>query len=99
MGVTAVQIADYLADVRLQECLYIDKLARKEKTGRAEIFSDKVIAAVLNCYVTIITDYFSQATYTGGLFNYTYNFFDAEEAEEIIFRINKICGTDYRLVL
>jgi len=95
--VTAAQIATYLDDVKESQSIYLDKLVRREKIGRPSIFSNRAIAAVLNCYVNIITDYFSQATYSGGFFNDDYNFYDAEEAKEVIFRINKICDTNYYL--
>jgi hypothetical protein len=97
--VTAAQITTYLNAIYLAQSLHMDKLARKEKTGKAEIFDDKVIAAVLNCYVKIVEDYFSQATYPGGYFEVDYNFFDEEETKEIVFRINKICDTNYFLDL
>lgn len=97
--VTAAQVATYLDNMYLAQSLYMDKLVRKEKIGKPEIFSDRAIAAVLNCYVTIITDYFSQATYPDGFFEADYNFFDETEAKEIIFRINKICDVNYYLDL
>jgi hypothetical protein len=46
--VTAAQVTTYLNSIYLAQSLHMDKLARKEKTGKAEIFDDKVIAAVLN---------------------------------------------------
>jgi hypothetical protein len=95
--VTAAQVATYLDDVRLAQSLYMDKLVLKEKLGRAEIFSDKAIAAVLNCYVNIVVDYFGQAVYNDGFFDTDYNFFDEQEIKEIIFRINKICDTNHYL--
>jgi len=97
MAVTAAQIATYLDNIYLAQSLYMDKLVRRDKRGDVEIFSDRAIAAVLNCYIKIITDYFSQPVYSGGLFLDTYNFYDAEEAQEIVFRINKICDTNYFL--
>lgn len=97
--VTAAQIATYLDDMYEAQAVYMDKLVRREKSGRAEIFSNRAIAAVLNCYVNIIVRYFSQATYPGGYFETDYNFYDEEEAKEIVFRINKICDVNLYLDL
>lgn len=95
--VTAAQIATYLDNVYNAQSDYMDKLVRKEKIGGEYLFSDRAIAAVLNCYINIITDYFSQPVYVAGIFVPDYNFFDEQEIKEIIFRINKICDTNYYL--
>jgi hypothetical protein len=97
MAVTAVQIADYLDDIYEAQSKYMDKLVRREKFGHTDIYSNRVIAAILNCYITVVTDYFSQPVYSGGYFLTTYNFFDEEEIKDVIYRINKICDTDYYL--
>jgi len=99
MAVTAAQVATYFDNIYLAQSLYMDKLVRREQRGDVEIFSDRAIAAVLNCYITIVTDYFSQATYPGGVFVTDYNFFDEEEIKEIVFRIDKICDVNYFLDL
>jgi len=95
--VTAAQIQTYLDNMYEIQADHMDKLVRNEKIGSKDIFSDRIIAAVLNCYVKIVEDYFSQAVYDGGYFDTDYNFFDEEEIKEIIYRINKICDTDYYL--
>ncbi len=97
--VTQAEVTTYLVNVRTAQSIFMDKLLLKEKLGRAEIVYWKVLAALLNCYVTIIVDYFSQATYPGGYFDTDYNFFDETEAKEIIFRINKVCDIDLHLDL
>lgn len=98
MAVTAIQISDYLNDIYEAQSLYMDKLVRKEKLGKGELFSNRIIASILNCYIDIVADYFSQAEYSiGGDFLTIYNFFDEEEIKDVIFRINKICDINYYL--
>jgi len=95
--ITAAQIATYLDSMHEAQTDYMDKLTLKEKVGSIDIFSYRAIAAVLNCYIKIVEDYFSQATYSTDYFVTDYNFFDEQEIKEIIFRINKICDTNYYL--
>jgi hypothetical protein len=99
MAATAIQITAYLSDIHMAQSKFMDKLVRREKLGYNDIFSSRVIATILNGYVVILTDYFSQATYNSGFFITTYNFFDEEEITDIMYRINKICDTDYYLSL
>ena len=87
--VTAIQISAYLDDVYEAQAKFMDKLVRREKLGSSELFSDRVIASILNSYVTIVTDYFSQPVYDGGYFLTTYNFFDEEEIKNIYEEIEK----------
>lgn len=99
MAVTALQISDYLDDVYEAQSKFMDKLVKKEKLGYLEIYNKRALAAILKCYIDIVTDYFSQPSYSGGYFLTTYNFFDEEEIENVMFRINRICNTDYYLDL
>ena len=92
--ITAAQIATYLINMREAQSDYMDRLVKQEKLGHNDVYSNRMIAAILNCYATIIDDYFSQALYSGGYFITTYNFFDVEEVKNVIFRINKICDTN-----
>lgn len=97
--VTAAEVTTYLTNLYLAQASYMEKLALKEQIAGKDLFSNRAIAAVLNCYVKIITDYFAQNTYSGGYWDEDYNFFDVEEIKEIIFRINKICDINYYLDL
>jgi len=95
MAATAVQISTYLTNIYTAQARYMDKLILKEKLGYPDIERYRLTATVLNGYVDIITEYFSQATYSGGYFVITFNFFDELEAEDLMLRINKICDTNY----
>jgi hypothetical protein len=91
---TAVLIAVYLADIHEAFSIYMDDLVLREKLGHSDIFQHRVKATVLDCYVTIMDGYFSQPVYSGGLFLDDYNFFDVEEIEEVMLRINRICDSN-----
>ncbi len=97
--VTAAQIQTYLENIKEAQSLYMDDLVLREKLGHQDIIKHRVIATIINCYVKILTDYFSQPVYVGGFFNTENNFYDEEEAEEIMERINRICDTEYFLDL
>jgi len=97
MAITALQISTYLDDIYEAQSDYMDRLVRREKWGHTDIYSNRVIAAILNCYIIIVADYFSQPVYSGGYFVTSYNFFDIEEIKDVIYRINKICDTNYYL--
>lgn len=98
--ITAAEIVTYLGDLRLAQSVHMDKLVRKEKLAGSDLFSGRVIASILNCYVGIAIDYFSQPVYDGeGYFLTTHNFFDEEEIKDMIYRINKITNSNYYLDL
>jgi len=99
MSVTAAQIATYLSDLEEARAEYMDDLVLRERLGHKDLYPRRVIASVLNCYISIANKYFSQPVYVGGVFQTTYNFFDEVEMEEIMLRINKICDTNYYLDL
>ena len=99
MSVTAVEIATYLDDIYEAQADYMDRLVRKEKLGHTDLYSNRMIAAILNSYICIVVDYFSQPVYSGGYFLTTYNFFDEEEIKDVIFRIDRICDVNYYLDL
>jgi len=96
---TAAAIATYLSDIREAQSIYMDDLVLREKLGHSDVFQHRVKATVLDCYVTVMGDYFSQPVYSGGLFLDDYNFFDVEEVEETMLRINRICDTNYYIDL
>lgn len=96
MSATAAQIATYLSDIEEARAEYMDDLVLREKLGHTDLYSRRIIAAVLNCYIDIIKKYFSQPSYDmSGFFILSNNFFDEEEIEDVILRINKICDTNY----
>jgi len=97
--VTAVQIAEYLEGIKEAQSIYMDDLVLREKLGHLDIVKHRVVATVLDCYVKIMCDYLSQPEYVGGLFITEYNFYDEEEAKEVMERINRICDTEYFLDL
>lgn len=97
--VTQTEVNTYLASLYEEQSKYMDKLVLKEKLGKDELMYYRVMASLLNCYVHLIVDYFSQADYSTGYFDEDYNFFDVEEIKDIIFRVNGICDTTYYLDL
>ena len=98
-GATSSQIATYLSNIQDAQVVYLDSVIIKERLGNPDIVTYRTLVSVLNAYVDIITEYFSQATYSGGYFITDYNFYDIEEAEDVMLRINKICDTNYYLDL
>lgn len=93
MAATREQIEDYLMSVYWSQTDFMDKLTRKELLGHTDTFCDRVRASILACYVYLMEEYLTQEDYA----NYT--FFTTDEAEEIMYRINKICDTNYYLDL
>ena len=97
MSVTAVQIATYLSDIETARADYMDDLTLKEKLGHTDVYLYRVIATVLDCYITAVNKYFGQPVYSGGYFVTSSNFYDEEEIEDVILRINKITDSNYYL--
>jgi hypothetical protein len=98
MSVTAAQIATYLSDIEDARADYMDTVILKEKLGSHELFGYRAVATILDCYITIVNKYFGEPSYDGsGYFLTSYNFYDEEEIEDVILRINKICDTNYTL--
>jgi len=93
MAASASDIRDYLASIYTAQSAYVDKLVLKEQLGRKDITCDRIKASLLACYVYIMEEYLSQADYVNN------NFFTTDEAEEIMYRINKICDVQYYLDL
>lgn len=93
MPATAGDIADYLASIYWAQSAYTDKLVLKEKLGHTDLFCHRIKAAILACYVYLMEEYLSQADYANN------SFFTTDEAEEIMYKINKICDTNYYLDL
>lgn len=99
MAATAAQIATYLSDLQTARADYMDDITLKEKLGKVDIYPYRVIASVLSCYIAAVNKYFSEPVYSGGFFLTTDNFYDEEEIEDVMLRINKICDTNYYLDL
>ena len=94
MAATAGDIADYLVSIYYAQSVYTDKLVLKEKLGHTDVFCGRIKAAILACYVYLMVEYLStQVDYVNN------NFFTTDEAEEIMYKINKICDTNYYLDL
>ena len=93
MAATAGDIADYLVSIYYAQSVYTDKLILKEKLGHTDVFCDRIKTAILSCYVYLMVEYLSQVDYENN------NFFTTDEAEEIMYKINRICDTNYYLDL
>lgn len=96
---TAALIAAYLINIKAAQSAYMDDLVLREKLGHHDVFQHRVKATILDCYVTIMGDYFGQPVYDSGFFLDDYNFYDVVEAEEVMLRINRICDTNYYIDL
>jgi len=99
MAATAAQIATYLANIKEAQVLYADSVIVKERLGYPNIIANRVVLTVLNAYVDIVSEYFSEPVYSATYFLTTNNFYDVEEVEDVMLRINKICDTNYYLNL
>jgi len=95
--VTAAQIATYLADIQEAQVLYTDGVIVKERLGYPNLLQHRVVLTILNAYVDIIAQYFSQPVYSATFFLTTNNFYDEEEVKDVMLRINEICDTNYYL--
>jgi hypothetical protein len=93
MAASAGEIATYLSDIRYSQSVYMDKVNRLERLGHTDIFKYRMRVYILDCYVTIMEDYFSQSDYSYD------NFFTDEEVVEIINRINSLCDTNHNIDL
>ena len=95
MGATAGQIATYLTNIQNAQTVYMNSVIVKERLGFPNVFEERVRATVLTAYIDIMAEYFSEPVYAGGIFLLTNNFYDEEEAEDVMLRINKLCDTNY----
>lgn len=93
MAATPTEIANYLASIYYAQSEYVDKLTVKERLGYKEINYPRILACILDCYIYTMEEYLSQADYANN------NFFTTDEAEEIMYRINLICDTNFYLDL
>ena len=93
MAASAQEILDYLTDIKYAQSVYSDKLTLKERLGHKDIYIHRLRNTILNYYVTIMVDYFSQTTYDSN------NFFTTTEVEDIINRINRLCDSNYEIEL
>jgi len=97
--VTATQISNYLASIYEAQSIYTDRLVLKERLGHTDLTEDRILMTLLGAYVEIMTEYFSQSIYQSTYFVTTNNFFEPEEVEDIMLRINLIADTNYSLEL
>lgn len=93
MAATANEIRDYLVSIYTAQSNYMDKLTLKEQLGHKDITCLRIRASILACYIYVMEEYLTQEIY------YTNTFFTTDEAEEIMYRINKICDSNYYLDL
>jgi len=93
MPATRKEIEDYLASIYFVQSQYMDKLVTKEKLGNTDIFCNRVRASILACYVYLMEEYLTQIEYDQN------SFFTTDQAEDIMYRINRICDTNYYLDL
>ena len=93
MAATRNQIEDYLVSVYWSASEYMDKITLKESLGHPDLFCDRVKASILMCYIYLMEEYLTQDPYDSN------TFFTTDEAEEIMYRINKMCDTNYYLDL
>ena len=92
MAASALDIANYLTYIMYAQSVYMDDINKREKLGHTELFKYRLRNTILNDYVKIMIDYFSQSTYNSN------NFFTTDEVQDIIDRINVLCDTNYVLV-
>lgn len=99
--VTSTQVSNYMASIYEAASIYTDKLVIQEKLGiNQELTDERTVLSLLQMYVKVINEYFSQPEYdVNGYFITDYNFYTAAEAEEIMLKINLICDTNYSLDL
>jgi hypothetical protein len=93
MAATPEQIAAYLSDIRYAQSVYMDNVNRLERLGHTDLFKYRLRTYILDCYVTIMVDYFSQSEYDDN------NFFTTTEVADVISRINSLCDTNYNIDL
>jgi len=91
MAATAIEINNYLASIYYAQSVYMDKLVRYEQLGHKDVFNYRVKATILECFVYLMVEYLTQSPYDSN------NFFTTDEAEEIMYKINKICDTNFYL--
>ena len=97
--VTSTEVTNYLASIYDAQSQYVDFIVIKERLGHQSLIEKRILITLLDMYVDIMVRYFKEATYPGGYFDTTNNFFDVEEIEDIMLRINLIAGVDYHLNL
>lgn len=90
---SAQDILDYLSYIKYAQSVYMDKTNLKERLGHTDMFIYRLRNIILNYYITIMVDYFSQSLYDDN------NFFTTDEIYEVMSRINRICDSNYTLVL
>lgn len=90
---TQGEINTYLSNILYAQSVYMDEVIKRERVGYKDIFNYRLKSYILNCYINIMVDYFSQTVYD------TNNFFTTDEVDDIIDRINVLCDTNYDIVL
>lgn len=97
MAATTQQINDFLTYILYGQSVYMDKVNLKERLGHSDIFMWRLRTNILNNYVRMMVDYFSQDEGTGEYA--TNNFMTTTEAQGVIDRINKMCDSNYVIAL
>lgn len=93
MAASQLEITTYLNNVRTAYINYASDLANAQQLGRTDLDCYKIKFRILKYLVRIITDYFNTTDYE------TINFFTEDEAEDVMQKINSICGTNYMVNL
>lgn len=91
---TPSEISNYILSIYEAQTILMDRLVLKERLGNTNLFRYRIKANLLNKYIRIMINYFNIPT----SYN-TNNFFTTSEVQDIILRINVICGTNYNLDL
>lgn len=93
MPVTQTEINTYLYNIRTAYADYGKNLANAQRLGRQDLSWYMLKFRTLNHLVRIMEDYFDSSDYEN------INFFDTDQATDIIQHINRICGTNHTIAI
>lgn len=92
MAATEAEVNQYITDIRTAVADYGEKVSKKQRFGKQDIYCEKVKLMLVSGYLDCICDYFLETDYT------TNNFFTTAEIRDVMQHLNNICGTNYILV-
>lgn len=97
MAATTTDINNFLTYIQYGQSTYMDRINIRERLGHTGLFMWRLRMTILNNYVQMMIDYFSQDASNGEYA--TNNFMTTTEAQGVINRINKLCDSNYSLDL
>jgi hypothetical protein len=87
MAATPTQITNFLLDLTNAQSDYGKKVALHAKLGRQDTRVEMIKLTILSYCIQCLEKYFNEYDYEN------HNFFTEDEAQDIMERINEICGT------